>query len=286
MRQVRSQVALAATGRANVLIVGPVGSGRRHVARTIYALADLAAEYPLSMIACTHLNAEQFDAQWNSAIQRTGSRRDVAGGTVLLTDVDLLATDAQRQLARQLNGPSSSLRVLATATTAPQVRSDATDFSADLACSLATLTIHLPPLNQRIVDLPLLAQAFLEEQNVAGKKQLSRLTVEALEALAGYHWPGNVAELAKFMAEAHAKAEGPFLTAAELPKRIRLANEATARPKNNPTPIQLETFLAEVETELIRRALTQTKQNKSKAAELLGLSRQRLLRRMVQLEID
>ncbi len=301
MRQVRSQVALAATGRANVLIVGPSGSGRKHVARTIHALADPAVEQPLSIIAGAQLNAEQFDAQWNSTIQRANSRRaEVASGTsstvgtVLLTDVDLLSADAQRQLVRQLNAPSSSLRVLATATSLPylslalRVRDlkPTPEFLPDLASSLATLTINLLPLTQRIGDLPLLAQAFLEEQNAIGKKQLSRLTAEAIEALAGYPWPGNVAELSKFIGEAHAKAEGPFLGAADLPKRIRLANDANVRPKKSPTPIQLETFLAEVETELIRRALTQSKQNKSKAAELLGLSRQRLLRRMAQLEID
>ena len=276
MKQVRAQAALAAAGTGNVLLVGPPGSGRKHVARTIQALVDPERNSPLPVVACGNLTGEQLQAQLT--MRRTPSVR-----AVLLTDVDTLSAEAQTTLAQLWSAAGTSVRVFATSSR-PLAECVAKDeFRHDLACMLATLSIALPPLVERRKDLPLLAQAFLEEQNAAGEKQLSGFTMEALQSLAGYSWPGNVGELARFVVEAHAAAEGTTVAARDLPKRLHLAGEATARPRKTPEAIDLAAFLAQVETELIRRALAQAKQNKSKAAKLLGLTRPRLYRRMVQL---
>ena len=98
-----------------------------------------------------------------------------------------------------------------------------------------------------------------------------------------YSWPGNVAELAEVIAESHARASARLIAAGDLPERLRLAADAAARPRRKEEPIQLDEFVARIERELIRRALTRTKGNKTKAARLLGLNRPRLYRRMVQL---
>ena len=289
MKQVRAQVALAAAGTANVLLIGPQGSGRKHVARTIHALADTEGNSPLPVIACGDLTGEQLQAQFTTLSLRSNPTKAVGGAAttnvhaVLLTDVESLSAEAQATLAQMLFSAATSVRVFATSSRPLAECVAKNEFRYDLACLLATLSIVLPPLATRRADLPLLAQAFLEAQNAAGEKQLSGFTTEALESLAAYPWPGNVGELARFVAEAHATAEGPTVAPGDLPKRLYLAGEAAARPRKTPEAIDLTAFLAQVETELIRRALTQAKQNKSKAAKLLGLTRPRLYRRMVQL---
>jgi DNA-binding NtrC family response regulator len=124
---------------------------------------------------------------------------------------------------------------------------------------------------------------FLEETNAQGKKQLRGFAAGALDALSMYPWPGNLAELEQIVREAHARAEGFEVTAVDLPKRVRLSADAQSRPRRREEPIELEKFLAQVETELIRRAMARAKGNKSRAAKLLGMTRPRLYRRMVQL---
>ena len=104
--------------------------------------------------------------------------------------------------------------------------------------------------------------------------------------MAGYHWPGNLDELALAVREAHAQAAGTAITPRDLPKRIHLAADAARWPRRPDQPIDLVQTLQRVETELINRALERAKGNKSRAAELLGLTRPRLYRRLVQLGLS
>jgi DNA-binding NtrC family response regulator len=155
-------------------------------------------------------------------------------------------------------------------------------FRGDLACALSTLVISLPRLARRTEDIPLLAQFFLEEANADGGKQHSGFSSEALDRLAGYDWPGNVEELATVVREAHAKAAGPVVQAADLPAIVHHAAAAQARTRKAAEPIRLDEFLERIEKELLERALAQARGNKTKAAQLLGIHRARLIRRLVQ----
>ena len=140
-------------------------------------------------------------------------------------------------------------------------------FREDLAAMLSTITIELPPLAKRRDDLPLLAQALLEEENARGGRQLGGFTPEAIDRLCAYGWPGNVAELAEVVADCHARAAGTLVASRELPERFRLAAEAAAHPRRKEEPIVLDEFIARIERELIRRALARAKGNKAKAAD-------------------
>jgi two-component system response regulator HydG len=154
---------------------------------------------------------------------------------------------------------------------------------ADLAHALSTLTIALPPLRKRAEDIPLLAQFLLEEFNARGNKQLSGFSPDAMDDLAACDWPGNVSELAAAVQEACGRAAGPMVFAADLPERIRRGAAAPAQPPRGMAPIALDDFLADIERELLGRALRAARGNKSKAAQLLGINRGRLLRRLAQL---
>jgi len=155
-------------------------------------------------------------------------------------------------------------------------------YSPELASLLSTLVIELPALAERREDLPLLAQRFVEEFNAGGGRQLAGLTPAALDRLASLPWPGNVEELAAVIRDACAKVETVWIDEADLPPRVRAIVAAGLHPRRDPEEIDLDAFLLEVERELIERAMRQANGNKAQAARLLGVNRQRILRRLEQ----
>jgi DNA-binding NtrC family response regulator len=290
MARVRSQVRLAAASEATVLVVGQPGSGRQHVARAIHD--DRAAErigtfLPLS---CAALGAELLRSTLSALLGR--QRADAKPtASLLLNDVHELPAEVQAELATALGTRPPPLRVISTSVAPLDELAAAGRFRPDLAHALSTMVIHLPSLAERPADIPLLAQMFLEELNAApgektGAKQLRGFSPEALDQLAAYAWPGNIDELASIVRQAYDKAEGQEITPADLPQRIYLAARATRHARRPPPPIELERVLADIESELIGRAMRLAKGNKTKAARLLGLTRPRLYRRMVQLGLE
>jgi DNA-binding NtrC family response regulator len=286
MTQVRAQVLLAASSRCHVLIAGPKGSGRQHVAKAIHYSGDPKAIGSLAPLACTTLGAEVLQ----SAIAALAAKRAASDarrpGTLLLNDVDRLPSELQAALAEFLASPGCPLRVLATARVPLGVLARRNRYRRDLACQLGTLVIRVPALASRSEDVPLLAQLLVEDQNAASEKQLGGFSPEALDLLAAYPWPGNVDELAATIQEAHERAATHEIAAADLPRRIHLAADAAAHPRRAEKAIVLDDFLAQVERELVGRAMARAKGNKTKAAHLLGMTRPRLYRRLVQLGLE
>ena len=286
IRQIRSQVELAARSGARVVIVGPPGSGREHVARTIHYGDARQETGPLVPLDCAVLDAELLQSSITAFVRHCADQPRSQPGRLLLLDVDRLARDAQAELARFLSLPRFELQTVATATLPLMLCVERAEFREDLGLALATLEIRLPPLRDRPEDIPALAQLLLEELNAAGRRQLGGFTPEALDQLSGYPWPGQVAELVSMIAEMHRTAEGPLLTHRDLPSRIGLAGDADrVGTAPDEQPIQLDLLLDEVERDVIERTLRQTKGNKAAAARQLGVSRPRLLRRIQQLKI-
>jgi DNA-binding NtrC family response regulator len=198
-----------------------------------------------------------------------------------LTDVDSLPHEVQPELLRIMIS-RAPIRVISTSTV-PLVKATVPEFSQELALALSTLVIEVPSLRDRQEDIPVLAQALLEQQNAAGGRQVRGFSTDALDQLAAYAWPGNLTQLAEVVRAAHAAAGGLEITPGELPERIRFASEPQRVSRRRAEPIVLAEFLAKVEAELITRALRRAKGNKARAAKLLGMTRPRLYRRMVQL---
>lgn len=285
IRRARSQIELAWGSRANAVIVGPPGSGRQHAAQTIHYGATEPSG-PLVPLACTVLAADVI-ASTLAAIASQRLPQDASGhGTLLLNDVDQLAAEAQAEVAHLLAGKRFPLRIVATA------REDLVDltrqgkYREDLAAALSTLVIRLPPLAERRGDIPVLSQHFVEEANTRSGKQVAGLSSEALDRLEAYPWPGNVDELNQVIDEAHRAAEGLEIVVGDLPPSIHLAHSAAARPRRHEETIVLEEFLARIEREMLVRALRVAKGNKTKAARLLGMTRPKLYRRLVQLGLE
>ena len=283
LRQVRNQVALATQNAASVLLIGAAGSGRQHVARAIHYGRDPHSAGALVPLACPALSAALLQTTLRGLARASAAGESTRPASLLLVDVEQMPAEAQDELALRLPQIDAPLRVISTTDQPLDGLAISGRFRGDLARLLATLTIGLPALAARAEDLPLLAQMLLEDRNVLGAKQLAGFTPEALDTLAGYAWPGNVDELTEVIVEAHAQAEGPLVTPRDLPKRLHLSAAATRYPRKVEESIVLEEFLGRVERELIERALSQAKGNKAKAARLLGMTRPRLYRRLVQL---
>jgi transcriptional regulator with PAS, ATPase and Fis domain len=279
----RAQIEMAAAARANVFCIGPRGTGKNHVAKTIhYRQPEPGTLVP---IACAIL-----ESNLSRATLRSLSLRQSASGefkaTLLLEDVDSLSADAHGDLQPLLNAGPSQVRVIATSCTPlDQLLGDGR-LTPALACALSTITIELPTLAERLEDLPLLAQMFLEDCNATAGKQLGGFSPEALDALAAHPWPGNLDEFSVVVRESHERARFGQVELQDLPERIRWASESAVHPPRVDEPIVLEDVLANIEREFILRAFARAKGNKSKAAKLLGLTRPRLYRRLEQLGLE
>jgi DNA-binding NtrC family response regulator len=286
LRRVRSQIPIAAGVGASLLVVGPKGCGRGRIARTVHFQGKTAeAQPPLVPLDCAVLGAELLQATIRG-MTRTARETKRRAGTLLLNDVDRLPPDAQGELAGFLRLVDLPVRIISTSTSALVALAETGDFRADLASWLSTLVIEVPPLAARPEDIPPTAQRMLEEINGRSAKQLGGFTPEALDTLAQYAWPGEADELAEMVAAAHEKAEGPLVTVRDLPRRLFLAADARRYAREPDETIVLDEYLADIERELLRRAMERSKGNKTRAAALLGVTRPRLYRRLVQLGLE
>lgn len=299
MRRVLDQVRAASQVSAQVLIVGPRGSGKELIARSIHYHSS-RAKAPFVPVDCAALapdvlERELFGGAGGRSSSAAGAVRGLLegarGGTICLKEIGALQRDLQARLlplavsaappGARSHTDESHLRLMATTTAAPAALVGEDRLRPDLYYALSTLTIEVPPLRERKDDLPLLAQHFLEAENATADHQVGTIADDAWQVLKGYDWPGNVAELAATIAAAHARSGGDALGAEHLPARIKGALGAAYLPaREDDRPIALDDVLVRVERKLIEMALRRARGNKSQAADLLGISRPRLYRRM------
>ena len=285
-RHVVEQAKAAADGFSHVVIVGPEGSGRERVARTIHYAGSVHRDSELIPLSCDLLEAELLQSTIDAFVQRSAELVSKEKNTLLLLEAEKMPRDVQAELMGFLSTTELSIRVIAT-TREPLIdlARNSDHFRTDLAFAISTLQIELPKLVDRIDDLPLLAQYAVEEMNAESEKQISGVSADALDALTSYHWPRNIAELFEMIRFAHKKCDELMIQPTHLPKRIEFAQDAAKVPHREIETIDLDQFLGEIEKELIIRALKQSKSNKAQAANLLGINRARLLRRIDQLKI-
>jgi transcriptional regulator with PAS, ATPase and Fis domain len=291
MQLARRKVELAVGSRCSVFLTGPTGSGREHLAAAIH----YGANWPTSgslltsglvSLDCSLLGRDILEFLV-AAVTKLSALGDAAAScSILFHRIDALSADVQAELAAMLGRLPPSLRLMATAASPSSELVGREKFRSDLAAVLSTIEVVLPSLAQRREDIPLLAQMFLEETNAAGTRQIGGFTVAALDAMDAYPWHGNLDELAEVVAESHRHAAGVEIDVGDLPEKLHWAAHAAAYPRRSEETIVLDEYLARVERELIRRALARSKGNKARAARLLGMTRPRLYRRMVQLGLE
>jgi DNA-binding NtrC family response regulator len=279
MKKVRTQVTAAATCGANALILGRHGSGRGHIARAIHYQAGGDGAAKLVPIDCALVTDELLRRAFDTL--RTAAAEVRCRATLLLEHVDFLPEAYQEQILRAVADGGISAQIVATAECSPS--QEVTGIQPALRDAISTIMIEVPRLSERPEDLPVLAQFFLEECNRDSDKQVGSLRGDAIEQLSLYEWPGELTQLRQVIAAAHVACNTHEVTASDLPPVIHHAARAAFHRRRPPEPIVLDDLLAKIEREAIVRALDQAKGNKSEAATLLGMTRPRLYRRLVQL---
>ncbi len=296
MREVLEVVRQVAPSPATVLLQGESGTGKELIAKTIHQLSP-RAQQPMVTVHCaalapTLLESELFGHEKGAFTgaheRRIGRFEQAQGGTLFLDEVGELDASTQIKLLRFL-GERTFERVGSNKTITADVRLVAATnknlaemvksglFREDLFFRLRVVEIWLPPLRERVQDLPLLAQNFLKEFARQTAKPVAGLTSDALELLLRYQWPGNVRELRTAMEHAVVMCRGEKISARDLPAWIRGA--PAAKPGQSGLPSQPLT-LKEAEKELIVRALKETDGNRTLAARNLGMSRRTLHRKL------
>jgi len=152
-------------------------------------------------------------------------------------------------------------------------------FREDLFFRLSGVEVRLPPLRERLEDIPLLAQAFLREFARENEKPVNSFTAEASELLLRYPWPGNVRELRTAIERGVVLCRGDRITARDLPPALREAGGA-GPAETQPLPARTDRTVKEAEKELVVRALKEADGNRTLAAAKLGLSRRTLHRKL------
>ncbi|QDU97322.1 helix-turn-helix domain-containing protein [Lignipirellula cremea] len=280
--KLRAQVRLAMETRTPVLLVGPAGSGLPQLARAIHAARDPDGVCPLAPLSGSLADAEHVQTSLRSLLRKAPGEPVLRRPVLLLLEADRLQPSAQQELAGFLTLPGFELSILAVAEEPLELLAEKDLYRTDLARVLSPLVVQFPPLADRSGDLPLLAQRALEKLNALGGPQRSGFSEEALDQLAAYPWPGNLDELAEVVEQAHRNARQAEVAAADLPDKIRKRIDAKRYAPQPPEKIDLYRYLSRIEGELIDRAMRLAKGNKTRAAELLGVNRARLIRRINQ----
>jgi transcriptional regulator with PAS, ATPase and Fis domain len=277
IQKVHRQAKLAAAAGENVLLLGPPGTGKERLAQAIH-YAGQSDAVPMVSLACHFLDDELLRTTVLSLVQQANDTGNLP--TLLLTEAHELAEEAQHELLRLI--ATAKFRIMVTATVDGEGQ---LTLLPDVVDSVSTFTIEIPGLGQRPEDVRLLAEHFLEKMNTQTQKRIVGFDDGAIELLMAHSWPGNRNELNDVIAEAHQAATGVRIVAADMPRFLRHASDAAIHPPPEDESIDLDSILRTMEIEMIVRALRKANSNKAQAARLLGIQRNKLLRRIEQLEI-
>jgi two-component system, NtrC family, nitrogen regulation response regulator NtrX len=303
MQQVRELIARVAPTEARVLITGESGTGKELVAAAIHAASERhqrafvtvnCAAIPRDLVESEMFGHER--GAFTGATERRLGRFELAhGGTLFLDEVGDLSHEAQAKLLRTLEtgelqriGAEDVLRIDTRVVAATNRKLDeAVDqgaFREDLYFRLNVFPIELPPLRDRLEDLPALVVHLAERVR---PRHAATFTEDALEALAGYSWPGNVRELANLI-ERLSILSGPVVDAPAVRQVLRAGSAPPAQipPLTALQGRSLSDALDEVERGLITSALNQAQGNMAEAARILQTDRANLYRRIRRLGLE
>jgi DNA-binding NtrC family response regulator len=283
MARALSQARLAAQSRVAVGLVGEPGTGKHWLARAIHH-ASAVRQLPFLPLDCVHLPPEAISSV---LFGPTGIGRPEGLGTLYLREPSALSRELQADLAAHLAGAGrAGVRLMAAFHNDPAVDVRGGKLLDSLYAGLNVLTIALPPLRHRLADLSFWVETLLRRAATAHGQTVYTLSPDAWQCVRAYNWPGNLRELYAVLVRGGERARGDVITPAELPVAVRQARDAEVPfPQHHEMPT-LDAVLEQVERRMIRLALKRAQGNQTKAAEMLGVWRPRLLRRIKALRLD
>jgi DNA-binding NtrC family response regulator len=289
MNEVLWRVGKIAEADTNILIYGESGTGKELVARAVHYLGP-RKDQPLVVLDCAAIpeglmESEMFGHVKGSFTSASNDREGVFqladGGTLFLDEVAELSLPLQSKLLRviqcrefrKVGGKQPikvDVRIIAATNKDLSAMVAEGKFREDLFYRLEVIPLTLPPLRQRKEDIPLLVDHFIQKFNRTNKKQVRGISSGTMGVLLRYHWPGNVRELENCIERAAVMADGDVLDIVDLAQVLRPLGGRTPQipPDGNAWPRSLK----EAEQDLILKTLQNVQGNRTRAAELLGIS--------------
>ena len=300
MREILAFVEQVAPARSTVLITGESGTGKELIARAIHN-QSLRADKPFITVNSANLPTELLESElfghvrgaFTGAIAARKGYFEVAdGGSIFLDEIGNISIETQAKLLRVIQERDFSpvgdttrrhvdVRIIAATNVDLKQAVDEGSFREDLFYRLNVITIALPPLRERSVDILPLAQHFIRKYTAENNRDISdQVSPEVLSALEGYQWPGNVRELENVMERAVIIGRGSKIEREDLREEVLNPQRASSQVGGQRLATQIDlsrgiSFYDEVnrfQIELIRRALEITGGHQSRAAKLLGMN--------------
>jgi len=289
-----------ANARSTVMITGPSGTGKELVARSIHLLSQRRNK-PFIKLNCAALPENLVEAElfgyekgaFTDAKKTSRGRFELAdGGSLLLDEISEMPMNLQSKLLRVIQEREFE-RVGSSETISVDVRLIATSnrnlkeciaqgrFREDLFFRLNVIPVVLPPLNERLEDIPLLVKHFFEKYNAENNKNVKSIDEDAMRLLVNYHWPGNIRELENLIERAIVTCTRENLTEDDFPSELSLGTLADEMPS-----IKIPMTLEEGNKFLILRTLEKFGGNKTKAAEALGCTARTIRNKLAEYRVD
>ena len=295
MQKVQGMIRKVADSRASVLITGESGVGKELVAKAIHNLSQRKdksfVEVQLSSLSENVIESELFGhekgAYTGADRMQKGCFERAHGGTIFLDEIGEINQNEQVKILRVLQerkfervGGEQTIevdvRIIAATNRNLEEEVKAGRFREDLYYRLNVIHIEVPPLRERKDDIPLLLSHFLNEFNAENNKSIKGVDNRAKSLLFKYNWPGNIRELRNCMESAVVMCGGDEISSADLPPSINAGSGADS------ISIPLGITLDEAEKIIIRENLALNRNNKSKTADMLGIGRKTLQRRLAE----
>jgi len=301
MQQVYELIAKVADTDSTILIQGESGTGKELVARALH-FNSRRQHHPFVAINCSALPENLLESElfghkkgaFTGAVQdKMGLFEEAHHGTIFLDEINSMAQPLQTKLLRVLQerqirrvGDNKtipiSVRVLAASNESLHEKIQTGGFREDLYYRLAVIPIEMPPLRERLDDVPLLTQYFIQKIAVQNSTNPARIDPEALAVLSTYHWPGNVRELENAVERACALCEDSTIRVSDLPAQVTQHSPVPGVEALGKLPIgqPLGAFVEEIERRFIEETIRFNDGSRDRAAKMLGISMATLYRKL------
>lgn len=297
LNRVRTMIEKAAPTKANVLITGESGVGKELVANAIHKQSSRASA-PFVIVHCAALSESLLESELfgfekgaftGAEAQHKGRFELANGGTIFLDEIGEINQATQVKLLRVLQEKtfervggektiSVDVRIVAATNRNLEDEVKAGRFREDLYYRLNVVRIEMPSLRERKDDIPLLMHSFLREFNIENEKNIKGFDNRSKSALIKYNWPGNIRELKNCIESAVVMCTGDEIKMEDLPSSVRAQSEE----KTISIPIGIS--MEEAEKIIIQENLAANNNNKSKTADILGIGRKTLHRKIEEWE--